>query len=147
MRGRGFVVVATAAVVLTGCGSGHTGGGPASLSASGAGASSRAVRQPIPPDEQLESSTQLQSDLDALTAAPTVGDLQTAVTQLQQDYNAVASSAVSADGADWQHAINSLQQTLADASQLADANSSTPDALNPLNSNASSDQPARRSLG
>ena len=84
-----------------------------------------------------------QSDLDALTAAPTVGDLQTAVTQLQQDYNAVASSAVSADGADWQHAINSLQQTLADASQLADANSSTPDAPNPLNSNASSDQPRK----
>jgi hypothetical protein len=46
---------------------------------------------------------------------------------------------VSSDGADWQHAINSLQQTLADVSQLANANSSTPDAPNPLNSNAASD--------
>lgn len=138
MRGRRFVVVAAAAVALTGC-AGHTGGRAVSPSASGNGASSRAAGQPISPDQQLESSTQLQADLDALTGAPTVGDLQTAVTRLQQDYNAVASSAVSSDGADWQHAINSLQQTLADVSQLANANSSTPDAPNPLHSNASRD--------
>jgi uncharacterized protein YukE len=130
-----FVIVVVWAIALAGCTNegGNSPSGPA-------GTSGHAAGRPISPDQQLDSSTQLQSDLDALTAAPTVGDLQNAVTQLQNHYKAVAGSAVTNDAADWQQAINNLQQTLTDVSQLVEANSSTPDAPNPLNSSGSGNQ-------
>lgn len=102
-------------------------------------ASTQAAGQTMPPRQQLQSSIQLQSDLDALTAPTTAteGDLLNAVATLQQHYQAVAGSHASSDDADWQQALNTLQQALAAVQQLANANSSTPDAPNPLHQSPS----------
>jgi hypothetical protein len=102
-------------------------------------AGTHAAGQTIAPLQQLQSAIQLQSDLDALTAPTTAteGDLLTAVAALQQHYQAVAGSHASSDDADWQQALNKLQQALAAVQQLANANSSTPDAPNPLHQGSS----------
>jgi len=133
------LVLMIAVVLVAGCGSGHSGGGAVSPPASGTGTSTHAAGQPIPPRQQLQSTIQLQSDLDALTAPTTAteGDLLNAVATLQQHYQAVAGSHAGSDDADWQQALNQLQQALAAVQQLANANSSTPDAPNPLHQGSS----------
>jgi hypothetical protein len=132
-----FVVAAVSTVVLAGCGSGHTGGVSGSPPTSTTGASTHVAAPPIQPDQQLQSSTQLQSDLDALKAAPTEGDLLKTVNMLEEHFGAVSGTRASSNDADWQQALNKLQQVLTDVQQLANANSSDPNAPNPLNSSAS----------
>jgi hypothetical protein len=97
-------------------------------------AGTHAAAQTVTPLQQLQATIRLQSDLDALTAQTTAteGDLLNAVATLQQHSQAVAGSHASSDDADWQQALNTLQQALAAVQQLANANSSTPDAPNPL---------------
>jgi hypothetical protein len=130
MRRLAFVV---AVVLAAACGSGHTGGGAASPSAS-----THAAGRTITADQQLQSSVQLRSELNALTCGATEGDLLKAVTAFQKDYQAVAGSTGASDDADWQQALTKLRQALDGVQQVANANSSNPDGPNPLKSGCTS---------
>jgi hypothetical protein len=145
-------VVVLSTILLAGCGShrptfswrtgptgGTTGSSPAAKPSrtSGSGANTHAAVPPMQPAQLLQSSTQLQSDLEALKVVQTEGELINAVNVLRQQYQAVAGShAPNPNDTDWQQALSKLQLTLADVQQLANTNSSDPDAPNPLNSGA-----------
>jgi hypothetical protein len=140
-------VVVLSAILVAGCGSHHptfswhtgqTGQSAASSPTASSRASSHAAIPPIQPAQQLQSSTQLQSDLEALHVAQTEGELVDALNGLRQHYQAVAGSHANANDADWQQALSKLQQALADIQRLADTNASDPNAPNPLNTGASS---------
>jgi hypothetical protein len=128
MRRLRFVVAAVSTVVLAGCMPVHTTAGSARTHATGTS---------VEPAQQLQSTTRLRADLDAVTAAATEEDLLVAVDQAQRDCQAVTGTHANSNDALWQQTLTNLQQALADVSQLADANSSTPDATNPLKSSAS----------
>jgi hypothetical protein len=91
----------------------------------------------LQPAQQLQSTTRLRVDVGAVKAAATEGDLLVAVAQAQRDCQAVTGTHANSNDALWQQTLTDLQQALSDVGQLADANSSTPDATNPLNSRAS----------
>lgn len=139
--------VALSTILVTGCGSsrptfslrtGPTDGTTVSSPTSKGRASTHAAAPPIQPAQQLQASTQLQSDLGALKVVLTEGELVKVVNGLRQHYQAVAGSQANSNDADWQLALSKLQQTLVDVQQLANTNSSDPDAPNPLHSDASS---------
>jgi hypothetical protein len=128
MRRLRFVVAAVSTVVLAGCVPTHTTAGSPRTQAMGTA---------LQPAQQLQSTTQLRADLDAVKAAATEGDLVVAVAQAQRDCQAVTGTHANSNDARWQQTLIDLQQALSDVSQLAAAHSSTPDATNPLKSRAS----------
>ena len=101
-------------------------------------ARTQAAGTSLQPAQQLQSTTRLRADLDAVKAAATEGDLLVAVAQAQRDCQAVTGTHANSNDALWQRVLTNLQQALSDVSQLADAHSSTPDATNPLRLRASS---------
>jgi hypothetical protein len=139
-------VVALSTMLVAGCGSHRptislSSAPPSASRAPSPTASSRAPHAAGPviqPAQVLQSSTQLQSDLAALSVVQTEGQLINALNALRQHYQSVASSHANPNDADWQQALNKLQLTLADIQQLANTSSPDPEAPNPLNPGASS---------
>jgi hypothetical protein len=140
-------VVASSTILAAGCGSHHptfswhsgpTAGSTVSSPTTRSSASTPAAGPPIQPAQQLQSSTQLQTDLEALKAAQTEGELSNALNGLRQHYQAVTGSHANSNDVDWQQALGKLLLTLGDVQQLANTNAADPNAPNPLSSGASS---------
>jgi hypothetical protein len=138
-------VVTLSTILVAGCGSHHptfswrageTGGASAPPPTPSKRASTHAAVPAIQPAQQLQSSTQLQSDLEALKAVPTERELIAALNQLRQHYQAVAGSHANPNDADWQQALGKVQLTIADVQQQADTKSSDLEAPNPINPGA-----------